>query len=216
METFASTIKFHAMILRTAPIISGIILFAIVLSCQESSNNYVSNNSAIYEVDEDTIVEKKVEIQTNDMELIRTSTNFCSFQLPAGLFQKIDDETYHSDALNAQIKLHFTETLMLDATDAIWEIQDFKRKLKQGRDVKYEVVKKDWIVLSGHTTSGEIYYLKGLYYKPEGVYFEDYGTNIQPYCFTSTIELLYPEDVKEEFDILVPIITKSFKFSKQD
>ena len=70
------------MILRTAPTITGIILFATVLSCQESSNNYVSNNSTIHEVDEDTIVEKKVEIQTNDLELIRTSTNFCSFQLP--------------------------------------------------------------------------------------------------------------------------------------
>ena len=204
------------MIQRTTPIITALILVTTVFSCQESSNNYVPKNSHSDDLGADTITEKMADIQTDNLELIRTSTNFCSFQLPVGLFQKIDDETYHSDALNAQIKLHFTETLMLDAPDAIWEIHDFKRKLKEGRDVKYEVAKKDWIVLSGHTTSGEIYYLKGLYYKPEGVYFEDYGTNIQPYCFTSTIELIYPEDVKEEFDILVPIITKSFKFSKPE
>lgn len=193
---------------------AALALASTMLSCQNTSTNYVPSNSTSDVIDSDSVAEEKVRIHTDDLELIRTSTNFCSFQIPAGLFQKIDDETYHSDALGAQIKLHFTETLMYDDPNAVWDIQDLKRILKEGRDVSYEVVKKDWVVLSGHTPSGEIYYLKGLYYKPEDVYFEDYGSNLQPYCFTSTIELIYPEEVKKEFDILVPLITKSFKFNK--
>jgi hypothetical protein len=201
------------MILRSTPIMAALAFASTMFSCQNTSTHYVPQNSTSDDHDTDVVAEQKFSIQTDNLELIRTSTNFCSFQIPEGLFQKIDDETYHSDALGAQIKLHFTETLMYDDPNAIWDIQDLKRNLKEGRAVSYEVVKKDWVVLSGHTPSGEIYYLKGLYYKPEGVYFEDYGSNLQPYCFTSTIELIYPEEVKKEFDILVPLITKSFKFN---
>jgi hypothetical protein len=202
------------MILRSTPITAALALASTMLSCQNTSTHYVPQHSTSDDHDTDVVAEQKFSIQTDDLELIRTSTNFCSFQIPTGLFQKIDDETFHSDELGAQIKLQFTETLMYDDPNAIWDIQDFKQKLTEGRDVQYEVLKNDWIVLSGHTPSGDIYYLKGIFYKPEGVYFEDYGSNVQPYCFTSTIELIYPEDVKNEFDVLVPIITRSFKFNK--
>lgn len=183
-----------------------------ILSCSESRNSvYVppSNDGE----DVPTMDSSEVEIDFDDLTSYSAFDGFTTFNAPKKLFKRVDDGIYYSEALDAEIKIQRTETLQIDDPESIWHMSDFERHLKDNREFTYEVIKKDWIVLSGYTPNGNIYYLKGLYTAPTDIYFEEYGSNVQPFCFTATIEIIYPVEAKEAFDKLIPIITKSFKIN---
>jgi hypothetical protein len=194
-------------------ILSALSLVTLLSSCQNEKNENKLSDSSTSNFSSDTaeIDNKSVNIDYDNLESFKSENGIYTIDIPKGLFKLTNENEYYSNILKSKIIFHFSETSQIDAPDAIWEKNDLINKMKENINVTYSEAKKDWVIVSGTNSKGEIVYKKGIFFKPADNHMGENGRNTQPYCFTSVLEIIYPIEQKVHFDKLIPILIKSFK-----
>ena len=194
-------------------ILSALSFVILLCSCQNGRNETKLSDSSASNSASDTtgIANKSVHIDYNNLESFKSENGIHTIDIPKGLFKLTNENEYYSNILKSKIIFYFSETAQIDEPDAIWEKKDLINKMKENINVTYSKEKKDWVIVSGTNSKGEIVYKKGIYFKPADNHMGENGRNTQPYCFTSVLEITYPTEQKSHFDKLIPILIKSFK-----
>jgi hypothetical protein len=194
-------------------ILSALSFVILLCSCQNGRNETKLSDSSASNSASDTtgIANKSVHIDYNNLESFKSENGIHTIDIPKGLFKLTNENEYYSNILKSKIIFYFSETAQIDEPDAIWEKKDLINKMKENTNVTYIKEKKDWVIVSGTNSKGEIVYKKGIYFKPADNHMGENGRNTQPYCFTSVLEITYPTEQKSHFDKLIPILIKSFK-----
>ena len=130
--------------------------------------------------------------------------------MPRGLFSKVSETEFISNDLKATIKLNFNFTQSFDE-GGIYSKTDLIIRYKSKYHPTYVADKSNWFALSGLTSNRNIAYVKGFYEDFSSMQGRDEGEPAWLWSKSGVIEIQYPTQYKLEFDILIPIITKSFK-----
>ena len=194
-----------------------LICFAIsITACQQKSKESetpidlnVTNTSN--EANDETVPadEKIVDINYNQLELFKGANGFYEFKAPHGLFKLAGDDIYISNKLDASVTVFTNYTDRFDQS-GFFSFEDLIKKYEQGRTITYSAKKNDWFVLSGYDQQNNLFYLKGYYLDMVSMQGREEGEPSWLWSKSGVIYLTYPQKSKEEFDRLIPIITKSF------
>lgn len=155
----------------------------------------------------------QIQINYNETEEFTGRDNIYKFKAPKGLFTRVDNDVFMSQLLKATIKFTAFRFDQFDQFDqqGKYSKSSFINKYKNTINTSYELDKNDWFILSGLNTNNEIVYMKGFYEELESMQGRNYGEPTWLWSKVGVIEIYYPEDSKEEFDKLIPLIIKSFK-----
>jgi hypothetical protein len=193
------------------------ICVAITLTaCQEKGKNNeapvdVNRSTSSKEATEEPISQEEltVPIDYNQLQLFRGSNGLYEFKAPRGLFKLAGDDIYISNQLDASITVFTNYTGRFDQT-GFFKLEDLIQKFEQGRTITYSTAKNNWFVLSGYDQQNNLFYLKGYYDEMISMQGREEGEPSWLWSKSGVIYITYPEKFREEFDRLVPSITKSF------
>jgi hypothetical protein len=193
-----------------------IILF--LIGCSDKKDNNVIYNETKHSVKPSEEVTKEDIIKDIDYDLkdeFIGSNGLYKFEVPKGLFDKISENEFRSDFLQANIRFTSYQTYRFDDT-GIFSKNDLIKIYKNRFNTTYFVDKNDWFVLSGTDNYNNIIYIKGIYEELVSMQGRDEGEPSWIWSKSGVLEIEYTEDNKAEFDKLIPFIMKSFKcdFSK--
>jgi len=152
----------------------------------------------------------RLNINYSNLEKVVGEDNLYQFDVPRGLFSKVSETEFVSNDLQATIKLNFNFTQSFDEA-GIYSKTDLINRYKSQYQTTYVADKSNWFALSGLTANRNIAYVKGFYEEFYSMQGRDEGEPAWLWSKSGVIEIQYPKQYKLEFDILIPIITKSFK-----
>ena len=154
---------------------------------------------------------KGIKINYNEIEEFVGPYSLYKFNAPKGLFKKAEKDEFKCELFDAKIKFKFIKKYRFDE-NGIFNKQDLINKYKSEIKTTYLLDKKDWFVLSGNDSKNNIIYLKGFYEELISMQGREHGEPSWLWSKAGILEIQYPKKYKKEFDDLIPIIIKSYKW----
>lgn len=136
-----------------------------------------------------------------------------SFELPSGIFFKMNENYYSSKKLSASLKFR-SETDYIGDENFNANIKSQFKIAKKGLKVTYQTLKKDKFTISGIDQNGNIVYIKA---NSEDLFTKSNPDNPDElnWMWTKTmiVTFVYPSSSKKAMDTIIAKFLKSYKLN---
>ena len=152
---------------------------------------------------------------SNELDTFSDNDSLFSFKVPKGLFKQVSNNIFECESLNARIEFisnstYWSDENVLNGTAKLYEKLDVIKKYKKNISNLYLVDKANWFVISGQNSNNKIIYTKGFFQKLKSMQGRDQGEMTWLWSKYGLLKIEYNKAFKKEFDLIIPIINKSF------
>lgn len=164
----------------------------------------------------DTLNKPKLVLKiSNELDTFSDNDSLFSFKVPKGLFKQVSNNIFECESLNARIEFisnstYWSDENVLNGTAKLYEKLDVIKKYKKNISNLYLVDKANWFVISGQNSNNKIIYTKGFFQKLKSMQGRDQGEMTWLWSKYGLLKIEYNKAFKKEFDLIIPIINKSF------
>jgi hypothetical protein len=164
----------------------------------------------------DTLNNPKTALKiSNELDTFSDNDSLFSFKVPKGLFKQVSNNIFECESLNARIEFISNSTFwsdenVLNGTAKLYEKLDVIKTYKKNISNLYLVDKANWFVISGQNSNNKIIYTKGFFQKLKSMQGRDQGEMTWLWSKYGLLKIEYNKAFKKEFDLIIPIINKSF------